>query len=520
MSRSDPLRLQADVIDWLRRPGTHGGVAVEHIETQISHLFLAGDRVYKLKRADAPAFLDYATPERRRRAAETELAVNRRTAPQLYQSVLPVRRCGKGGFALGEAPGEPVDWLVVMRRFDQSSLFHVMAAEGRLATAHVIDLADALADLHARADIRSDQGGAEGMRHHYRVPLDTLAAAEGQPFEPADLSALGTALEAAWSPLAPRLEARRRHGRVRHGHGDLHLANACLHEGRATPFDAIEFADDIACVDVLYDAAFTVMDLQAHGYPALAGDFLNRYLEATGDYSGLACLPLFVAVRALVRAMANGLAADPERQAQARDYFRLARAALDWRPEPRLVAIGGLSGTGKSTVARGLRGDLAPGPGATHLRSDGIRKRLWGMRPEDRLPQQAYRPEHTRRAYRRLERHARRAALAGWPVILDATFTRPESRRHLEAIGDELGVAFIGLWLTAPPDILRERVAARATDASDAGPAVLERQLSLESLAVGWPTVDATGSPSDTLARTRRALMRDGIRGSAGAGRH
>ncbi|PWG61883.1 hypothetical protein DEM34_14225 [Spiribacter halobius] len=500
--------MQRALVDWLQRPDAHGGAAVEHVETQISHVFLAGDHVYKLKKADAPAFLDYGTPERRRHAAETELAVNRRTAPHLYEAVIPVRRYD-GGFTLGEGNGEPVDWLVVMRRFEQADLFHVMAREGRLSTEHVVDLADAVADLHAQAGIRRDHGGAEGMRHHYRVPLDTLAEAETSPFAGTALDALGAALDASWRRLGPRLEARRRHGRVRHGHGDLHLANACLFEGRATPFDAIEFSEALACTDTLYDAAFTVMDLLAHGERALAGDFLNRYLEATGDYSGLACLPLFVSVRALVRAMANGLTDDPERQSRARDYFHLARSALDWAPEPRVVAIGGLSGTGKSTVARGLRSDLAPGPGAVQLRSDGIRKRLAGVAPEARLPQQAYRPEHTRRTYRRLERHARRAALAGWPAILDATFTRPESRQRAEAIGHSLRVPFTGLWLTAPADVLRQRVAARAADASDADLAVLERQLSLDTGAMRWPDVPATGTPTDALARARRALMRE-----------
>lgn len=498
---------QRALVDWLQRPEAHAGAPVDHIETQISHVFLAGGHVYKLKRADAPAFLDYATPERRRHAAETELAINRRTAPHLYTAVIPVRR-DDGRFTLGEGAGEPVDWLVVMRRFDQANLFHAMAGEGRLTTEHVVDLADAVAELHAQAEIRRDQGGAAGMRHHFRLPLDTLAAAEPPPFDRAALEDLEQALEAAWRRLAPRLEARRRHGRVRHGHGDLHLANACLFEGRATPFDAIEFSDEIACVDILYDAAFTVMDLLAHDERALAGDFLNRYLEATGDYSGLVCLPLFVAVRALVRAMANGLTSDAERQTHARGYFRLARKALEWAPEPRLVAIGGLSGTGKSTIARGLRADLSPGPGAVQLRSDGIRKRLAGVSPEARLPQAAYRPEHTRRTYRRLERQARRAALAGWPAILDATFTRPESRERAEAIGTSLGIPFTGLWLSAPAGMLRERVAARAGDASDADLAVLERQLSLDTGAVTWATVSASGSIADTLAQARRALIR------------
>jgi len=496
---------QSELVDWLASPEAHGGGDVNHIETQISHVFLSGDRVYKLKKAVAPGFLDYTMPEKRRAAAETELTINRRTAPEIYLAVEPVRRAGNG-FSVGEGSGDIVDWLVVMRRFDQDELFDALANTERLETSHVRDLADALADLHKRAERRPEKGGREGMRHHYAAPLDALDKAEDLPFDRSALAPLRERLGEELSRLAPRLEARRRHGRVLHGHGDLHLGNACLFKGKATLFDAIEFSDDIACVDALYDAAFTVMDLLAHDRRELAALFLNRYLEATGDYSGLACLPFFIAIRALVRAMSNALSGSETKAPWARIYYDLAVAALDWDIRPQAVAIGGFSGTGKSTIAKGLALHLAPGPGGVHLRSDGIRKRLAGVAPEEPLPQDAYSKDVNRRTYLRLERNARRALLAGWPLVLDATFTRPESRTRVAELARALRVPFAGLWLEADPDTLRSRVAGREADASDADLTVLERQLTLDIGEVTWRRVSAEGKPESVLDAARMAL--------------
>lgn len=494
MSRESSSEQQR-VVDWMMRPETHGGAEVEHIETHISHVFLAGERVYKLKKAVAPGFLDYSSTDKRKAAAETELRVNRRTAPNMYLSVQPIVTKGDG-FEIG-GEGEALDWLVVMRRFDQSELFDRMAAEGRLEAAHVAELADALAELHSTAEIRRDHGGAAGMHAHFRFPLDALENAEDSrlPAPMDELANMASALEEAWRRLAPRLEARRRHGRVRHGHGDLHLGNACLFEGRATPFDAIEFSEEIACVDILYDAAFPVMDLLAHDRRDYAGLFLSRYLEATRDYSGLACLGFFLAVRALVRAMANSLAGKRE---PARRYFALARESLEARPAPRLVAIGGFSGTGKSSLAHRLALDLAPGAVGVHLRSDGIRKRLFGRRPEEPLPKEAYSGAWHHKTYTRLYRDLRRALMAGYPAVADATFTNEYSRSQVRCAAEELGAPFLGLWLEAPPECLRRRVAARGSDASDADLGVLERQLGAETGDIDWARVSAAGTREET----------------------
>lgn len=502
MSKDDENGHQA-IVDWLMQPETHGGQQVEHIETHISHVFLAGDRVYKLKKAVAPGFLDYSSADKRKAAAETELRVNRRTAPDMYLSVQSIVSGGDGYEIGGE--GDAVDWLVVMRRFDQSSLFDRMALEGRLEETHVAGLADALAELHARAEIRRDHGGADGMHAHFRFPLDALEAAEDSqlPASRQELASLAATLEEAWRRLAPKLEARRRHGRVRHGHGDLHLGNACLFEGRATPFDAIEFSEEVACVDMLYDAAFPVMDLLAHDRRDYAGLFLSRYLEATRDYSGLACLGFFLAIRALVRAMASSLAGKRDR---GRRYFALARESLEAVFAPTLVAVGGFSGTGKSSLARRLALDLAPGPGAAHLRSDGIRKRLFGRRPECPLPKEAYSESRHRATYRRLYRDLRRALIAGYPAIADATFTNQYSRQPLRRVASDLGAPFYGLWLEAPANCLRQRVAARGRDASDADLGVLEHQLETETGEIDWTSVSAAGTREETYRAARRAL--------------
>jgi len=494
---------QKPIVDWLANLETHDDAEVRHIETHISHVFLAGDRVIKLKKAVKPDFLDYSTPDKRKAAAETELRVNSRTVPEMYLAVEPITRAN-GGFALG-GEGEAIDWVVVMRRFDQACLLDVMAREDRLDESHIRDLADTLADLHATAERRSDHGGAEGMHSHFQWPLEALRdmADDALPVDRDALERVASALEAEWKRLAPRLEARRRHGRVRRGHGDLHLGNACLFEGKATAFDAIEFSEEIACIDVLYDAAFTVMDLLAHDRRGFANLFLSRYLEATEDTSGLAALAFFIAVRALVRTMAEAFAEKPD---SARRYFALAQESLESRVAPQLVAVGGFSGTGKSSIARRLATDLAPGAGALHMRSDGLRKRLYGLRPEDPLPDEAYTREWHRRTYTRLYRTLRRALLAGYPAIADATFTRAGSREAVARCARDLGVPFTGLWLTAPADMLEARVAARGADASDADVAVLQRQLATKTGEIAWAEVSAVGSLEETYLSARQRL--------------
>ncbi len=498
---------QARLVAWLGTPAAHGGAGpVEHIETHISHVFLAGDHALKLKKAIRPAFLDYSTVEKRHAAALAELALNRRTAPGLYLDVVAVRE-DAAGFHLG-GHGRIVDWLVRMHRFDQADLFDRMARDGRLGATHVAALADATAQLHATAERRPDEGGAAGMHWHFTVPLDALEGMASCPVPKRALERMRGRLEAEWRRLAPRLEARRRHGFVRLGHGDLHLGNACLFRGAVTLFDAVEFSDAIACVDILYDAAFMVMDLMAHGLEEFAALYLSRYLEATRDYGGLDAMPFFIAIRALVRAMANAFSQDAESETRARRYFDLAEEVLDEPPAPRLVAVGGLSGSGKSRLARALLVHLPALPGAVHIRSDGIRKRLFGRLPEERLPDAAYSRAWHRRTYARLCRDVRRALAAGWPVVADATFMDANSRARIAALADRLGVPFTGLWLEAPAAVLRARIRGRGADASDADLAVLEAQLARDVGPLDWVRIDAGDAPEQVAARALRHIAK------------
>ncbi len=285
---SDSNSDQDAVIAFLASPESHDGAAVELIDTHISHVFLAGDKAYKLKKAVKLDFLDFSTPEKRRRACKRELELNRRLSPELYLDVEPVTRTNSG-FAL-DGSGEPVDWVVVMKRFGQDELFDHLAREGKLTPDLIARLADRVADLHGEIEVRSDLGGADAMTSSIRNAFEALESAPASGLGREAEEDLCTRLLEEVRKQTPLLEARRRGGKVRYCHGDMHLANICLHEGEPTLFDCIEFDDSIACIDILYDVAFPIMDLVAFDEPALANQLMNRYLELSGDYSGVALM--------------------------------------------------------------------------------------------------------------------------------------------------------------------------------------------------------------------------------------
>jgi uncharacterized protein len=299
---------------------------------------------------------------------------------------------------------------------------------------------------------------------------------------------------------------------VRLAHGDLHLRNIFLEDGRPVIFDCIEFNDALATVDLLYDLGFLLMDLVHRGHPGFANLVMNRYLDLTGDEGGLPLVPFFMAVRAAVRAHVTATAIEasddcPARRQEARAYFDLARELL--RPEPPvLVALGGLSGTGKSTVAARVAPLIGAGAGARVLSSDRLRKALHGVSPETELPSDAYRPEVSAQVYRELESRAESLAAAGVSVIADAVFARSEERDRIAAAARATRVALRGFWLDAPAELLRERVRARAGGPSDATVAVLEQQLGYDLGAMRWPRLDATRPPEALAEEIRKAASR------------
>jgi hypothetical protein len=482
---------QEDVIKFLGKAGAFGDGAAEHIETHISHLFLSGDRAWKLKKAVAFNFLDFSAAENRREACERELELNRRTAPSLYLAVVPVTWNGHDLSIGGE--GEPVDWLVEMRRFDQHTLFNVLARNGDLNRTLAGELVERVVAFHRDAERRPDHGGSQALRHNARDVGDNLRRYGDGLLDPKAVDSWCRRIDLALAAHAGLLDSRRESGFVRHCHGDMHLANICLVDGEPTLFDCIEFSDDIACIDVLFDLAFLLMDLVFHGQTGIANFVLNRYLSATEDFAGLPPMPALLSLRAAIRAMAAAIESDSDwseaRDRDARLHFDLAVRLLE-RPSPCLVAVGGLSGTGKSTLASTLAVRLAPGVGAVVVSSDVIRKRLFDKCPEDALPPEAYEADVSERVYERLFEDVSAALHAGQPVIADATWLRPEDRRTIAALAPE-GVRFTGIWLDAPSEVLRKRIEGRTKDPSDATAEVLARQLTQNIGIVDWTRLDA-----------------------------
>jgi predicted kinase len=273
-------------------------------------------------------------------------------------------------------------------------------------------------------------------------------------------------------------------------------------DGRPTLFDGVEFNDEIACIDVLYDMAFLLMDLWRRGLPRHANAVWNRYLEDAGDLSGMSLVPLFLSCRAAVRAKTSATAArlqpdirrQNELQTLAQEYLAMAERLLH-PPGPCLVAIGGFSGTGKSTLARGLAPSVGGVPGAVVIRSDVIRKGLSGVSPLDRLGSEGYSSEMSERVYAMVAERARMTIREGHSAIVDAVYARPGDRQAVERVAADVAVPFVGIWLEAPETTLIARVEQRRNDASDANAAVIRLQHRDSTGVIGWHRIEASRSP-------------------------
>ena len=511
---------QRAVIEALSDPAFHGlkDDAVEVIETHAGMVFLAGHRALKIKKAVDLGYLDFSTLEKRKAACQREWELNRENAPDIYRGVRPVMRVKGGSLRLG-GEGEVVEWCVLMRRFAAEDVLDQVALKGPLARDLALALADAVAAAHAHAPLASDE--------HAALAPDRVVEQFAQGFgchanliAPHRVAALDACLRTALADtLGLRLE-RAAGGETRRCHGDLHLANIVLSGGRPRLFDALEFDEDLARIDVLYDLAFLLMDLEARNQRAAANLVLNRYLticalEAGGEPrhdAALGCLAPFAALRAGIRAL---VAADRSAQlegkaaaakaGQARAYFDRAEALMA-PARVRLIVIGGLSGSGKSTIATRLAPQLARPAGALHLRSDIERKTLAGVDETENLDQSHYTPQAGAAVYHRLCRRASAALAGGFPVIVDAVFARPQERHAIEQAAREAGAAFHGLWLDAPAQVLEQRVGERHGDASDADRRVVEMQLAYDTGDNSWARLDASGSIDQVSEAARAAL--------------
>ena len=472
------------------------GQPVEHIETHAAHLFLAGDRAFKMKKPVKLPYLDFSTIEKRKAVLDRELEINRAFAPSIYLRTDEIR-------------GEPV---LVMNRFDQQAL---LSSHSRgITDAMAKELAGMVAASHLLAPQRETPGseimkglGAQ-LSNAFTDSPDIFQADEAREFQSLHQRHL--------TRLSPLLDQRSAQGLVRRCHGDIHCGNIVLLEGKPTLFDAIEFSEKIATIDVLYDLAFLLMDLGRRDEKRVANLIFNRYLHlrrAEEDLSGLAALPLFLATRAGVRALvtadlAHELEADASAK-QRKDALEYFHASMAWlKPvEPRLICVGGLSGSGKSTLAAKLAHEIGLAPGALHVRSDVERKVLAGVDETVHLPPESYSAAASEATYRAIFQRAKAALKAGHSVILDAVFAREEERAAAEELAGSAKARFTGLWLTAGPAILKSRVTGRRGDASDADATVVEKQLGYQPGEIRWKKVDVSGSIAVSETAVRQILQ-------------
>lgn len=507
---------QAEIIAFLRAPASYPGAvrSVEVVETHAAMVFLTEHEAFKIKKAVTFPYLDFGTLEKRKAACEYELKINQPHARQIYLDVVKITREVSGELAIN-GQGKPVEWALHMQRFpDNSLLAHAVKAGGMKAD-FLDSLADEIGRYHAAAPVVQDRNAAnrmsaivEELRVAFQDTAGLLPSAEAERF--------GNAAKTALHDCGNLLNERGRHGHVRRCHGDLHLSNIVILNDQPVLFDAIEFNDEIATVDVLYDLAFLLMDLGHLNENSHANRILNRYLSRSGNdehLTGLQAMPLFMSCRAGVRAMVavtrlkQSFAADQPSDAavDASSYLLEAVNFLEPQP-PRLVAIGGLSGTGKTSVAHALASRIARCPGALHLRTDVERKRMFGVGETTRLPEDAYTREISDAVYGKVFKKAAIALQAGHTVIVDAVYLDQAERSAIEQVAVNTGASFIGLWLKADEEILIKRVSERHGDASDATADVVRYQSKRPTGPISWHNINAEGVLEETIERSLNAL--------------
>ena len=454
---------------------------IELIETHISWVILTGDFAYKIKKPVNFGFLDFSTLEKRRYYCEQELRLNRRLAPTIYLEVIAVSGTEKKPVI--SKHGEAFEYAVKMRQFPQAAQLDHMLAAGEIKTEHMDRIAHMVADFHQTADI-ADNTVNYGEPTLVYQPVEENFLQIYQHINTEAYTDKLTILEQwcrnEFSKLKAVFAQRKSDGFIRECHGDMHLRNLLWLDDNPVAFDCIEFNDKLRWIDVISEIAFLVMDLQHQKQKKLANHFLNSYLEASGDYAGLAVLPFYLCYRAMVRAKVSALRLEQkdlstkEKHNTEKEFISYLELALTYteRTPPKLIIMHGLSASGKSSVSQAL----LDATGVIRIRSDVERKRLFKS-TSGNTDTDIYSKGATQQTYEKLTHLASIIIDAGYSVIVDATFLRYENRKLFQQLAKQLQVPFIILRITASNEVLRQRIIQRSNDVSDADLAVLEQQL-------------------------------------------
>jgi len=461
---------------------------IKLVETHISWILLTGRYAYKIKKPVKFSFVDFSTLERRRWFCEEEVRLNRRLAPDVYLGVASLT--GSPSAPRIDGSGAPFEFAVKMKQFSSAQEVHSILADQETADTFILQLAESIAQFHAQIEQAGEEVPYGNPDMVWRpvgecfdeMPLELLTQNAQER-----LALIERGVLKEWRNVSDAFQQRKQSGCVRECHGDLHLGNIAMFEGKVCVFDALEFEPRLRWIDVLSEVAFLVMDLEKHGRKDLAYLFLNRYLELTGDYEGLRVFRFYKVYRALVRAKVAGLRVEQLAQGQEEwehnrdemlEYIALSSRLLN-SPPPFLVMMHGVSGTGKTTVST----EIVKAIGAIRVRSDVERKRLFAetVKSKTHVPQDVglYHSDMTARTYAQLRDLARTLIQSGVLVIIDATFLRQSQRELFRRLAKEQGCEWVIVDVVAPQAVLAERIELRSRegrDASDATVEIMERQ--------------------------------------------
>lgn len=512
---------QSALIAALSSPAAYGLKSSQKImvkETNISNVFLTGRKAYKLKRGVKYPYVDYSTPEKRLAACQKELAICERFAPGLCFGIEEVVSDKKGRLfirsACSDKNAEVVDYLLAMHEFAEDMLFENMVERGDLDRFEMMDTAEKIFDLHQSAEVIMSRNPVDIIRGRIYENNAMIRCFVPDIFDAEDVDELENLQLEALEKNRELLLQRQTEGKIRWCHGDLTLRNLAMWNGQVTPFNPIEFYDDLTQIDTLYDFAFLLVEMESKGQRRLASILFNHYLALSADWNGIPVLPLFLSCRAAVNAYVFA-----QRSSEIKDKHEsslMANRAYEqlviskrflMRPKPVLVACGGLSGSGKSRIARESAPFIGNPPGAVIVRDDVLRKNMLNAGLEEHLDTAEYTPELENKVFEQLCAECRRVLVAGRPVVADALFHNEDQRRAIEDLAREMNVDFQGLWVDAPLDVRIERVASRKRNPSDVKTAdELRKQLDVNVGEITWDKIDTSGDRMATLTRVRTLL--------------